>query len=281
MRKAPTHGRPDLPGRGSPKPPVLEALSPFLSFVLRQSGLDARDYQPKALNRRFAACLRVLRAPSERAAMLALRRQPELLHGSLSALLIGVSGFFRDEAVFEHLRERVLPPVLKNGGPVRVYSAGCSAGQELYSTGMILDELGALKRSYLLGVDCRADAIAQARSGCFAASELAVLGNLRRQRYFQIHGPQAVVSPRLRERTTWRVADFGKFRDAEGWDLILFRNAAIYLDAEYANCVWRRLDRQLKPGGVVVTGSAERPPDSLRWKREAACIYRKSTTFIT
>jgi chemotaxis protein methyltransferase CheR len=72
------------------------------------------------------------------------------------------------------------------------------------------------------------------------------------------------------------VADFGVFRGAEPWDLILFRNGAIYLEAEYAHRVWRRLDEQLKPGGAVVTGGAERPPEDLRWKRESAYLYWKA-----
>lgn len=271
--------RPRKPGRpqqqeGKAGSEPLKALSPLLTFILRKSGLAAEGYQPKALNRRLAACLRTVRANSEQAGITALQKYPELLGVSLNSLLIGVSGFFRDEAVFEQLRYVVLPPALEKNGALRVYSAGCSAGQELYSLAIILHELGALERSHLLGLDCRADAIEQAKSGCFAASELRGMKD-GRQRYFRIDGRHANIAVRLRKNIKWRVADCEVFQVHEPWDLILFRNVAIYLHAEYANRVWQRLNSQLKPGGVMITGHAERPPENLGWKRESMCVYRK------
>lgn len=254
----------------------LKPLSPLLTFILCQSGLAAENYQAKALHRRFAACLRMLRVHSEQAGLSRLQQNPQLLARSLSALLIGVSEFFRDEAVFEQLRQEVLPVAVKRTPALRVYSAGCSAGQELYSVAILLDELGALETSQLLGVDCRQEAIAQARSGSYSLSELKGVEATRRQRYFCTEGRRAFIANRLRQRTEWRAADFGEFQAAEPWDVILFRNVAIYLAAPYATRVWHRLDQQLRPGGVAVTGSADHPPEDLPWRREAACIYRKS-----
>ncbi|MGH7968837.1 MAG: CheR family methyltransferase [Limisphaerales bacterium] len=264
------HGS-NAPKRNEP----TQVLSPFLRFVLSQSGLEPDWYRPKALNRRHAACLRALRIPSETQATAALSRDSRLLQTALSTLLIGVSGFFRDPAVFEHLREAVLPEVLRQADGVRVYSAGCSSGQELYSVAILLEELGALSRGRLMGVDCRADAIRQARSGRFAACELDSIGALRKQRHFRIEGPVASVLPHLKDRLEWEVGDFGNPRNARVWDIILFRNAAIYLEPAHANSVWRELDRQLRPGGALVTGSAERPPHGLGWARESSCVYRK------
>lgn len=262
-------------GHGTREKQPAQALSPLPRFILNRGGLEAECYQPKALNRRTAACLRALGVSSEEAGIAALNWNPELAQVLLSSVLIGVSEFFRDEAVFSHLKQAVLPELLEKNGALRVYSAGCSAGHELYSMAMILDEIGRLESSQLLGVDCRPDAIEQARAGCFAVSDLKVIGEQRQQRYFHFEGRCATISPRLRRKTAWQAADFGGFRDTKPWDLILFRNAAIYLEFEYANSVWHRLDQQLKPGGFVVTGSADRPPGDLGWRRESACIYRK------
>lgn len=268
--------RPQVPQkRRSPNSDATPALSPLLTFILRQGGLDPGAYQSRALNRRLAACLRIVRANSEAAALKTLQREPELVRASLSALLIGVSEFFRDEAVFEHLRRVVLPQALEQDRALRVYSAGCSAGHELYSVAIILDEIGALESSQLLGVDCRPEAIGQARSGAFALSDLKGLEPGRRRRHFHLDGQSAFISRRLRQKTVWAEADVGAFREGEPWDVILFRNVAIYLRSEYGDAVWHRLDQQLKPGGVMVTGSADRPPEDLGWKREVACIYRK------
>jgi chemotaxis methyl-accepting protein methylase len=130
----------------------------------------------------------------------------------------------------------------------------------------------------LFGVDCRPDAIKQARSGSFAVSDLKDLSPLRRQRYFHVEGREAFIAPRLREKAVWHVADFAAFQQKDLWDVILFRNVAIYLQTEYADRIWHRLGQKLSPGGVLVTGTADRPPELLGWKRESACIYRKPQT---
>ncbi len=271
-----------IPGRvGQPAPQRVgpaaetEALSPLIEFVLRQNGLDPSCYQSRALNRRLPACLRSLRARSESAAMAALSRDSALGPVALSALLIGVSGFFRDPAVFEHLRQATFPEALRAGGELRVCSVGCAAGQELYSAAMLLDELGGLAHSVLVGMDCRSQAVDQARAGRFEASDLAGISPERLTRYFQKEGNGAVISPALRKRTRWHVADLHDWPDTEPWDIILFRNVAIYLEPEQAASAWHRLERVLKPGGFLVTGKAGRPPSTMALRRESGCVYRK------
>lgn len=254
---------------------VCEPVSPLINWVLEQSGLDPVCYQPKALGRRLGACLRALRAENEQDAFGVLRRKPEMLSLAVSALLIGVSGFFRDEAVFEHLEQHVLPGLLSCGAEVNVCSAGCSGGHELYSVAILLDELGGLERTQMLGLDCREEAIEQARSGVYNHLELAGLPNGRRERFFGLQDGCGMIVTRLRERIQWRTADLLTYAGNHLWDLILFRNVAIYLRPEHAGIVWRALERQLKPGGVLVSGKAERPPSSLQLRRETACIYRK------
>jgi chemotaxis methyl-accepting protein methylase len=274
--KAPKAGTWEQKKREASKPTTHHSVSPLLEFILRQSGLDSSAYQPEALNRRLKACLRALRATSEEAAMETLLRRPELLEISLRTILNGVSQFFRDEAVFNDLEGAVLPEIVRQNGAVRAYSAGCSAGQELYSLAILLDELGHLEGSHLLGIDCRREAITQAASGCYNVSELKSVNDGRRRRYFEIEDRQATISCRLRAKTLWGVGDAGIVLDTKHlWDLILFRNVAIYLEPEYANRIWRHLDQQLKPGGVIVTGSADLPGKDLGWSRESACLYRK------
>jgi chemotaxis methyl-accepting protein methylase len=204
-----------------------------------------------------------------------LEQKPESLPRAVSAVLIGVSEFFRDRAVFDHLRDVVLPELLKGRRELRVYSAGCSDGQEPYSIAMLLDDLGALERSCLLGVDCRSEAIARAEAGWFRAAELQGIEPQWRERYFRSQGAHALVSPVLRARMQWRAGDVAACGEGAGWDVILFRNLAIYFKPDRAAAVWERLARQLAPGGVLVTGKAERPPAGLPLRRVSSCIYQK------
>lgn len=247
---------------------------PFLGWLLGRVGLDCAAYRPAAMQRRLPACLRQLRVNSPAAARELLERRPELAPLALNAVLIGVSDFFRDEAVFAFLGEQVLPELLRERGRLRICSAGCSGGQELYSLAILLAELEGLHLADLLGVDCRPAAIARAAEGVFSNDELDGVSSRRLARFFRSEEGRWAVRPELRRRLRWRVADLLSFEAGAGWDLVFFRNVAIYLEDEPLAHVWARLADALAPGGFLVTGRAERPPAELPFRRVVPCIYQ-------
>ncbi|QYM80529.1 hypothetical protein K0B96_07955 [Horticoccus luteus] len=136
-----------------------------------------------ALNRRLPACLRLLRVPTEGAAQALLQRRPDLVPATLTAILIGVTEFFREPAVFEALRDIVLPQLAAEREPIRVAGFGVSHGQELYSMAMLLEEAGLLQRSELVGIDCRSDAIIAAAAGRYDGGDLGGIEPARRERW--------------------------------------------------------------------------------------------------
>jgi chemotaxis protein methyltransferase CheR len=253
-------------------------LDPLIASLLYSAGLNPAAYRSTPLHRRIQACLRHLRVKDAAEASQLLARQPHLGFGALDAALIGVTDFFRDAPVFSAVNDMVLPALLKNGRPLRALSAGCSAGHELYSLAILLAESGALERSELVGIDCRQSAIERARAGFFDHRDIAAINETLRRRYFTAQGGGGLIEPRLRQWAEWEVADVMKYRAAKPFDLILYRNVAIYLEPLCGDVIWERLAAQLKPGGWMVTGKAERPPAHLGFERMAQCIYRKNTS---
>jgi chemotaxis methyl-accepting protein methylase len=273
--------------RSPPVSPVLlrpaaatePPLNPFIAWLLDLSGLDARDYKTVPLHRRTAACLRRLRASSEEESRRRIERNPGLAAKALDALLIGVSGFFRDPSVFEALRTSVLPLLLADRRGLRVYSAGSSEGQELYSVAMLLAEAGALEDARLLGVDVRPWAAERAQAGWYGPEHMTDVGPERRAVHFQRENAGFLVRAGLRERAQWMTGDLASGLGAPGsWDLILFRNVSIYLSAERADRAWDDLHTGLAPGGVLMTGKAERPPERLGLRRLSAYLYMKESS---
>ncbi|TGU71360.1 hypothetical protein E4633_13570 [Geomonas terrae] len=244
---------------------------PFLAWLLGRFGLDASAYRSAALTRRLPSCLRQLHVSTAGEAKAALELRPELLGPVLNTVLIGVTEFFRDRQVFEYLRDGLLPQLSVSTRGLRVLSAGCSDGQELYSVAMLLEGLGALEGSELVGIDCRAAAIDRARGGLFDARETAGLATLLSSAH-----ARAGVPPALRERCRWHVGDLLSCDLGKGWDIILCRNVAIYLNAAHAERLWARLTSALAPGGVLVLGRVEKPPPSLPLVRVAASVYRRT-----
>jgi chemotaxis protein methyltransferase CheR len=225
--------------------------SAFLIWLFRQAGLNARDYRPASLLRRLPACLRALRVTSIPQARRLLRGSPHLVCIALDALLLGVTEFFRDAHVFACLRNELSLIASRKQAMMRIWSAGCSNGAELYSVAALLDELNLLDRCELLGTDCRADAIARAA----AAGERVACGQ--------------------RERTTWRGANVLAGVEPGPWDVILCRNLAMYLQPDSGKRLWRGLASVLNSHGVLVVGKAERPAGVNGLTPLGPCVYRR------
>lgn len=253
-----------------PKPPCPD----LIRWLLDRAGLRAERYRSAALARRLPACLRALHVASPEAARKAIEQRPDRLAVALDALLIGVTGFFRDAAVFANVK-RLLPQPAPGRSGLDAWCAGCSDGLETYSLGMLLGERGLLHDSSLLGTDCRPGAIARARTGVYPDRALADLPGDLRTRYFVPVAGGARVASFVRARTSWAVADALSGSDPRTFDLILCRNLAIYLEPSAATDLWKRTAAALRPGGLLVVGKAERPQDLASLVHIAPCIFLK------
>jgi chemotaxis protein methyltransferase CheR len=256
-----------------PAPPAEVSSDDFLRWVLRRAGLDAAAYRAEPLRRRLPACRRVLKVHSVGAARELLEHQPELISTAIGSLLIGVTDFFREPAVFDMLAAQVLPRLAGRKGPVRIWSAACSTGAELYSVAILLAEGGLLERTYLLGTDCRDEAIEQARLGSYDAKSLEAIPSTTRDKYFEPDGRRRKLINALRRRAHWKTADLLAGVEMGPWDIILWRNGAIYLEAHAAEAIWRQLASVLASDGVVIVGKAERPPRDAGLIQMGRCVY--------
>ncbi|HSK11340.1 MAG TPA: CheR family methyltransferase [Vicinamibacterales bacterium] len=205
-----------------------------------------------------------------------IERRHDLLPAVLSTLLIGVTEFFRDPQVFDGIRAVALPALAGRRWPPRVWSAGCSSGAELYTVAILLDEAGLLDGATLLGTDCRDEAIAEARVSTYRPPVSQTLPPAYAARYFRACGPEALRPVRrLRAAASWKVADLHAAAEEGPWDLVLWRNAAIYLEPDVAGRICRRLVDTIAPGGFLVVGKAERPPADLGLVHAGRCLHRK------
>jgi chemotaxis protein methyltransferase CheR len=173
------------------------------------------------------------------------------------SLAVSHTGLFRDPAQFDLLERTLLPPLLADRRRLHVWSAGCSNGAELYSLALLLERLGALDGSFLLGSDLLEENIARARLGEYGG--VAMPEHLRRQ---------------LR----WERRDLISDSVPPGrWGLILCRNVAIYLTRAAQDRLQETLAQALAPGGLLLLGRSERirDPRRLELERVAPHAYRR------
>lgn len=264
--------------------------SHFVHLLFRRAGLCAGDYREETLLRRLPACLRAMRVGSASEASAALEHDPRLLAAALNAMVIGVTSFFRDRTMFDSLRDRVFPMLAARRSysgydDLRVWSAGCSDGSELYSVAMLLDGASMLARSTLLGTDCRAAAVRAATQGAFDADAVRALPRATLERYFTPDiepGARANdercrrrLRPFIRQHAQWRTADALLVEEPGTWDIILCRNLAIYLKPDAARRLWERLSGRLRRGGVLILGKSECPSAGVPLRCIAPCIFRR------
>lgn len=249
----------------------------FVRWLFEQAGLDFRHYRIETIQRRMGSCLRALRATSSTDARCLVQSNPSLVPTAVSALLIGVTSFFRDPAVFATIQDIVLPELTSGGRPLRAWSVGCSDGAELYSLAMLAAEKQLLPRSLLLGTDCRSDAIRRARAGVFDAAAMETVPDALRDRYFdRLDTGCSQIRPAARSVVGWRSGDVIRCPEPGTWDLILCRNLVIYLDPGVTRDLWEMLGACLRPGGILVVGKAERPTEAKGLVPMASCVYRRA-----
>jgi chemotaxis protein methyltransferase CheR len=184
----------------------------------------------------------------------------------VSAVTTNVTNFFREPVHFEAL-SRLIPTLeerMRKGERVRIWSAGCSSGEEPYSIAMTLyencrglDELDIR----ILATDIDAGMIKKARRGVFDAQSAGQDAPPILRRYASFHdgGDRFFVHPSLKNFIRFEELNLlGPWPFNGKFDVIFCRNVVIYFDAGARNLLWRRFAERLNPGGMLFIGHSER-----------------------
>jgi chemotaxis protein methyltransferase CheR len=185
----------------------------------------------------------------------------------LSALTTNVTHFFREDHHFRLLRETVLPPLLaaaRAGGRVRIWSAGCSAGQEPYSLAFTVLDLcpdAARLDIRILASDVDPAILQRAQDGLYPAEELKAIPAGMRERFLDQDSATPTFRINERARAIVRFAELNLMSDwpmRGPFDIIFCRNVAIYFDKQTQARLWQRYAALTPPGGYLFLGHSER-----------------------
>ena len=203
----------------------------------------------------------------------------------IAALTTNVTRFFREPHHFDHLRKKVIEPVaseVKQGGRLRIWSAGCSSGQEPYSIALTLLSVLPDARGHdvkILATDINPIVLETARKGLYPAEEVVSVPADLRKSWME---PTGIGTLRLDEAARGLVA-FRPLNLIGGWpmkgpfDAVFCRNVVIYFDEKTQMRLLTRISSLLKPGGFLYLGHSERmvgPAEAL-FRLEGTTTYRK------
>ncbi len=193
-----------------------------------------------------------------------MSNSPAKLDALFDDLLITVTEFFRDAAVFDSLVEHAFPAMLKNRNPedtIRVWVPGCSSGKEVYSLAItLLEYLENTKQTFpiqIFGTDVSERSIEVARAAKYPDSIAAAVSPERLKRFFVKleHGYQ--VKRSVRELCIFSRQDLTKDPPLSKMDLVSCRNLLIYLGPVLQRRVLAILGYALQPNGCLLLGNSE------------------------
>ena len=243
-------------------------IEDLLTYLRDSRGFDFTGYKRSTLARRITRRIQATGASDYSSYRDHLEAEPDEVTELFNTILINVTSFFRDPELWQELTRRIVPQLLRRATPeqpLRVWSAGCAAGQEAYSIAMVFAEAldGESPRELvkIYATDIDDDALATARRAWYSEREVEEVPPELLERYFEpaeLDGVQGYsFSTELR-----RCVIFGRHNlisDApiSRVDLLLCRNTLMYFNAALQRDVVRRLHFSLAPHGYLVLGKVE------------------------
>ena len=181
-------------------------------------------------------------------------------------LLIGVTNFFRDTAVWELLKENILPGLIKElpeGYILRGWVPGCSTGEEAYSLAIVFREIMEKSKKFnkltfqIFATDLETDAIEIAHKGVFSKNITADVSPDRLRRFFTVDGEGYRVNTSIREMVIFAPQNVIKDPPFTKLDFLSCRNMLIYMEPELQKKLMTLFHYSLSPGGIMLLGTAE------------------------
>ena len=273
-------------------PHIVESV---LAEVLARTGLDFTGSNPGLAERRINMRISETKSANPEEYCKLLYDSAEEWGQIASLLTINHSLFFRDPLHCYYLSQYILPEIVRtssaeSGSSCRIWSAGCSSGEEPYSISILLKELAKKEKieidSQIFATDIDTESIARASVDYYNSEKIenAPFGII--QKYFSQKGEEFCLDPEIKKMVKFSLFDlldhksyappdsiFGNF------DMVLCRNVLIYFDRKYQKIIFNKLYRSLKPNGYLSLGESEIPVEGFRnkFKRVNECckIYKK------
>ena len=272
-----------LPGPPSAYNSDLEHLEIelLLEGVFRHYGFDFRSYAYASIRRRLWKRVEgeSLRTISELQAL--ILHDPDAMERLLLDLSVNVTAMFRDPGFYREFREQVVP-LLRTYPFIRIWHAGCSTGEEVFSMAILLEEEGLYDRTRLYATDINDVVLQRAKQGIFPLERMQeytdnyikAAGTRSFSEYYTAKYDGALFSPTLTRNVVFSQHNLVTDRSFSEFHVIFCRNVLIYFDKTLQNRVHRLFYESLVMFGVLALGSKE----SLKFSQFEPCYEKLSPT---
>ena len=257
----------------------LETYHQIMQAIKSILGIDLKHYKDEQMRRRLDSWLARVGAANWEEYLARIKREERELRRFRDYITINVTEFFRDPERWKELQEKVMPELLKANSSLKIWSAGCSKGAEIYTLSIILDELSPGKKHQLLASDLDKGALEIAKNGGpYLAEEVRNISPVQKSMYFKPEAPPYFLNEPIKKKVTF--SEHNLIQDSYGdkHDLIVCRNVVIYFTAETKDLLYKRFYDALKPGGYLFVGGTEiiPRPNEIGFRSSGFSFYRKT-----
>ncbi|MGW7414760.1 CheR family methyltransferase [Streptomyces sp. NPDC054863] len=245
-------------------PETDQGLEKLLRFLRDARGFDFTGYKRSSLGRRIRKRMSDVGVQGYDDYRDVLETDTDEFRALFNTILINVTSVLRDPDAWDLLQREVVPRVIEESGPgaeIRVWSAGCSSGEEAFSLAIVFAEvLGieeSLERVKIYATDVDEEALREARGGLYPAKVLEPLSAALRDKYFEPSGAKYAFRPDLRRRVIFGRHDITKDAPISRLDLLVCRNTLMYFNVEAQSQILDRFHFALSEGGHLFLGKAE------------------------
>jgi chemotaxis protein methyltransferase CheR len=259
----------------------------LLEGLFQYYGFDFREYSPASLKRRILERMRAEQVETVSDYQARVLHDPACMERLLLGLSVHVTAMYRDPSFYLTFRRQVVP-LLKTYPTVRIWHAGCSTGEEVYSLAILLQEEGLYRRCLIYATDISHEVLRQAKEGIFPLAAMQeYTGNYMRaggkhefSDYYTAHYDNVIFHPALKANVVFaehNLATDGSFNE---FHVILCRNVMIYFNKTLQERVHNLIYESLSMFGVFGLGNKESlkfTPRETSYERLAPndALYRK------
>jgi chemotaxis protein methyltransferase CheR len=249
----------------------------LLEGVYRHYGFDFRSYAYASIRRRLWKRIEAESLSSISELQALVLHDTSAMERLLLDLSVSVTAMFRDPGFYQVFRNEVIP-LLRTYPFIRIWHAGCSTGEEVYSTAIVLQEEGLLDRTRVYATDINDAVLQQAKAGIFPLNRMQEYtenyiragGKRSFSEYYTAKYDGAIFSPSLTQNVVFSQHNLVTDRSFSEFNVIFCRNVLIYFDRDLQNRVHQLFYDSLAMFGVLALGSKE----SLRFSQYEPC-YEK------
>ncbi|MEM6522189.1 MAG: protein-glutamate O-methyltransferase CheR [Bacteroidota bacterium] len=242
-------------------------LRRITDLVKTKHGYDFTNYAMSSFKRRIVRVLELYNLNVE--GLLRKLQDRPFAQEFLNEITVNVTEMFRDPSFWRVLRDDIIPAILLNHQKIRIWHAGCSSGEEVFSMAILLKEMDLLNNAQIIATDLDTNILERAKRGEYGVKNM----ELNEKNYIRFQGAKslkdyykeangkAVLDKSLVKDVSWRNHDLVKGSIFNKFDLILCRNVMIYFNQTLQNEVLKKFHESLFKYGYLAIGSKE----SLIW----------------